>query len=166
MKTSEVRKQRSDEFKALIAAFSLRLAFVFYAQIHDYYFHVNLTFFCLIFYMNFQVNFTDIDYKVFSEGAKFVFEGKSPYLSQTYRYSPFLAWFLLPVVKFPDFGLCFIIFFSDFCFRQNIVLFCGYCCWMASFKNSSTSKCRIFRFNWKNSNQIWPSFWCLCFMAV
>uniref|UniRef100_A0AC34QAL5 GPI mannosyltransferase 1 n=1 Tax=Panagrolaimus sp. JU765 TaxID=591449 RepID=A0AC34QAL5_9BILA len=41
MKTSEeLRRQRAEEFKALFAAFSLRLAFVFYAQIHDYYFHI------------------------------------------------------------------------------------------------------------------------------
>ena len=54
----------------------------------------------------FQVNFTDIDYKVFSEGATYVSQGKSPYLSPTYRYSPFLAWILVPVVSFPDFGEC------------------------------------------------------------
>uniref|UniRef100_A0A7E4UYU8 GPI alpha-1,4-mannosyltransferase I, catalytic subunit n=1 Tax=Panagrellus redivivus TaxID=6233 RepID=A0A7E4UYU8_PANRE len=93
-------KQRADEFKVLTAAFSLRLAFVFYAQIHDYYFHVN---------------FTDIDYKVFSDAAIHVANGRSPYDRPTYRYSPFLAWILVPIAKFPDFGKIL------FCFADIIV---------------------------------------------
>uniref|UniRef100_A0AC35FPI6 GPI mannosyltransferase 1 n=1 Tax=Panagrolaimus sp. PS1159 TaxID=55785 RepID=A0AC35FPI6_9BILA len=84
-----LKNQKSDELKILIAGFSLRLAFIFYAQIHDYYFHVN---------------FTDIDYKVFSDAAVNVANGRSPFDKPTYRYTPFLAWLLVPVSQFPNFG--------------------------------------------------------------
>uniref|UniRef100_A0A0K0EHW2 GPI alpha-1,4-mannosyltransferase I, catalytic subunit n=1 Tax=Strongyloides stercoralis TaxID=6248 RepID=A0A0K0EHW2_STRER len=74
---------------SFIAGFLLRTFLIFYAKIHDY---------------MFLLKYTDKDYFVFTDAAQHVANGESPFMRTTYRYTPALAWFLLPCVKFPNFG--------------------------------------------------------------
>ena len=66
-----------------LAGAALRIALVLYSALHDNYI---------------TPPFTDIDYHVALSGAEQLAAGKSPYDAATYRYSPVLAYVMLPSV--------------------------------------------------------------------
>lgn len=43
-----------------------------------------------------EVQYTDVDYKVFTDAARYLLNGESPYKRHAYRYSPIIGLFLLP----------------------------------------------------------------------
>uniref|UniRef100_A0A0N5B629 GPI alpha-1,4-mannosyltransferase I, catalytic subunit n=1 Tax=Strongyloides papillosus TaxID=174720 RepID=A0A0N5B629_STREA len=96
---------------SLIAGFLLRTFLIFYAKIHDY---------------MFLLKYTDKDYFVFTDAAQHVANGESPFSRTTYRYTPALAWFLLPCVKFPNYG--------KFIFALTDILL-GYVLYKIAFQN-------------------------------
>ena len=51
-------------------------------------------------YYNYHILYTDIDYHVFSDGAKEILLGKNPYERETYRYTPILAFLMTPNIFF------------------------------------------------------------------
>ncbi|PSN40336.1 GPI mannosyltransferase 1 [Blattella germanica] len=68
----------------------IRLALIAYGEVHD---------------MLSAVQYTDIDYRVFTDAARHMLSGASPYERHTYRYSPLLAAVLIPnLVLHPAWG--------------------------------------------------------------
>ncbi|XP_068624570.1 GPI mannosyltransferase 1 [Battus philenor] len=65
----------------LITGICIRLALIVYGDFHDKYY---------------DVPYTDVDYKVFTDAARYVAAGNSPYMRHTYRYSPIIAYLMLP----------------------------------------------------------------------
>ncbi|EFN77412.1 GPI mannosyltransferase 1 [Harpegnathos saltator] len=93
MKTIEtIRRKISDSSftSHCLSAFIIRLLLILYAEVHD---------------ELFSVPYTDVDYRVFTDAARHVVKGRSPFERHTYRYSPFLAWLLTPnIILYKNFG--------------------------------------------------------------
>lgn len=61
------------------------------------------------------MKYTDIDYSVYTDAAKYVLAGGTPYDRHTYRYTPLLAYMMLPCeLWFENFGKCLFILFDIF----------------------------------------------------
>ena len=85
----------STGFHFALAAF-IRFTLLFYAVFHD---------------QVFEVKYTDVDYIVFTDASRFVKQGRSPFLREGYRYTPLIAFLLVPNLFFSLFGkLLFLIF--------------------------------------------------------
>lgn len=92
--------------KHLAGALLLRLLFVLVGELVDKYFHVP---------------YTDTDYHVFTDAARYVQKGYSPYHRETYRYTPLISYLCLPnLYVHGSFGK---ILFSIFDILTSIVVY-------------------------------------------
>lgn len=82
----------------LVIGIFIRLILISYSNYHDKYF---------------DVAYTDVDYKVFTDAARHVFSGQSPYKRHTYRYSPLIAYLMIPnIIIGKEFGKILFSFFD------------------------------------------------------
>lgn len=65
------------------------------------------------------IRYTDIDYSVFSDAAKQVWSGGSPFDRATYRYTPLMAWMCIPNIFFSPSGK---IVFATFDLAVGLIL--------------------------------------------
>mmetsp|Transcript_11900 Transcript_11900/g.19364 ORF Transcript_11900/g.19364 Transcript_11900/m.19364 type:complete len:195 (+) Transcript_11900:172-756(+) len=73
----------------LICALIIRILLIFSGSIIDAYS---------------DIKYTDVDYNVYTDAARLVWEGQSPFHRDTYRYPPLLAFLLIPNIYFASFG--------------------------------------------------------------
>jgi len=67
--------------KHLLISLIIRLVLIIYGEIQD-----KIS----------EVPYTDVDYRVVTDGSRHIYNGNSPFNRHTYRYTPLLAIFLLP----------------------------------------------------------------------
>ena len=73
--------QTSSLTALLVAGGILRISMILYGEWQD---------------SHFEVPYTDVDYLVFTDASRSVWEGGSPFDRYTYRYTPLLSYLLLP----------------------------------------------------------------------
>lgn len=89
----------------MVTKVSVRLSDITYHCCFGLLVRILLSVYSLIHDSYFSVQYTDIDYKVYTHGAKEVLAQRSPYDAPTYRYSPIIAVLLTPnIIVHPIFG--------------------------------------------------------------
>ncbi|KAJ3317857.1 GPI mannosyltransferase 1 [Boothiomyces sp. JEL0866] len=88
-KSKSENNSKNYRYHILFISIFLRLAFLVYGYYQD---------------QHPIIKYTDIDYSVFTDAARYVADNQSPYLRKTFRYTPVLAWLLVPNVYFIYWG--------------------------------------------------------------